>query len=73
MVTNQPQDSASDVSAEHGEVLVDGPDNVAVSLTPAAARETASRLMEKGDEASAQSSGAAGEPVGGDPGSAPRR
>ena len=39
-------DEASQVTAEQGEVQVDGPDGVAVSLTPEAARETAGRLTE---------------------------
>ena len=33
-------DSPSEVSVENGEVLVDGPNGVAVSLTPDAAVET---------------------------------
>lgn len=36
-------DEASHVSAEDGEVIVDGPDGVAVSLTPRAAAETSDR------------------------------
>ena len=35
----------SDVTAEQGEVLVEGPDGVAVSLTPDAAEETARRIL----------------------------
>lgn len=38
-------DEASQVSAEEGEVIVDGPDGVAVSLTPRAAVETSDRLL----------------------------
>lgn len=38
----------SEVSAEAGEVIVDGPDAVAVSLTPDAALETSQRLLEAG-------------------------
>ncbi|WP_243451046.1 hypothetical protein [Sphingosinicella sp. CPCC 101087] len=33
------------MSAEEGEVVVDGPDGVAVSLTPDAAAETSQRLL----------------------------
>jgi hypothetical protein len=39
-------DEPSKVEAEEGEVLVDGPDGVAVSLTPEAAVETSDRLLE---------------------------
>ena len=39
-------DEASEVEAEGGEVLVDGPDGVAVSLTPDAAIETSDRLLD---------------------------
>jgi hypothetical protein len=39
-------DEASKVEAEDGEVLVDGPDGVAVSLTPDAAAETSDRLLD---------------------------
>lgn len=38
-------DTPSEVSAEEGEVIVDGPDGVAVSLTPEAADETSQRLL----------------------------
>jgi len=40
MICNTP----SNVSHEQGEVIVDGPDGVAVSLTPEAALITAGRL-----------------------------
>jgi hypothetical protein len=35
----------SDVTAEDGDVIVDGPDGVAISFTPEAADETSSRLL----------------------------
>jgi hypothetical protein len=38
----------SEVAAEKGEVSVDGPDGVAVTLTPDAAIETSHRLLEAG-------------------------
>lgn len=38
-------DEPSEVVAEGGEVLVDGPDGVAVTLTPDAAAETSQRLL----------------------------
>lgn len=36
----------SSVTAEDGDVLVKGPDNVDVGLTPEAAEETSNRLLE---------------------------
>lgn len=47
-------DKPSDVSAEDGTVMVDGPDGVAVSLTPEAAEETSNRLLDGATEASEQ-------------------
>jgi len=47
-------DNASDVSAEDGSVFVDGPDGVAVALTPEAAQETSNRLLEQAATASGQ-------------------
>ena len=38
-------DDPSDVAAEDGVVIVDGPDAVAVSLTVEAAEETSERLL----------------------------
>ena len=50
----RPHDSPSDISAEEGEVLVDGPGGVAVSLTPGAAAETSQRLLFGAAEAQGQ-------------------
>lgn len=36
----------SDVTAEDGEVMVDGPDGIAISFTPEAAEETSHRLLD---------------------------
>lgn len=47
-------DEASSVEADDGEVVVDGPDGVAVTLTPEAAIETSDRLLEKGMTAAGQ-------------------
>ncbi len=44
----------SDVNAEQGKVLVEGPDGVAVTLTPDAAEETARRLVTAASEARLQ-------------------
>ncbi len=51
---NEPYDEASSVAAEEGEVMVNGPDGVAVSLTPDAAVETSHRLLEAGVTAQGQ-------------------
>jgi hypothetical protein len=50
----QPHDTASDIYAEEGEVLVDGPGGTAVSLTPDAAAETSQRLLYGAAEAQGQ-------------------
>ena len=44
----------SEVVAEKGVVMVDGPDGVAVTFTPEAAVETSERLFEGGIEAHGQ-------------------
>ena len=56
MASNAPHAHPSSVNAEDGEVLVDGPDGVAVAMTPDAAEETARRLMKAADEARRQGS-----------------
>jgi hypothetical protein len=40
-------DTPSRVTAAEGEVIVDGPDGVAYSMTPEAAAETSDRLLEQ--------------------------
>jgi hypothetical protein len=47
-------DQASEVAAEDGAVVVDGPDGVAVLLTPDAASETSDRLLRGAMEARGQ-------------------
>ena len=47
-------DTPSDVSAEDGEVHIDGPDGVAVSLTPEAAAQTSDRLLDGASQAQDQ-------------------
>lgn len=54
MTNRDPYDEPSDVVAEQGEVLVEGPDGVAVSMTPAAALETSDRLLKAGTMAHGQ-------------------
>ncbi|MDQ4087584.1 MAG: hypothetical protein M3177_06200 [Pseudomonadota bacterium] len=44
----------SDVMAEEGDVIVEGPNGVAVTLTPEAAEETARRMMLAASEARRQ-------------------
>jgi len=48
MTHEKSWDEPSEVVAEDGEVIVDGPDGVAVSLTPDAALETSERLLTGG-------------------------
>jgi len=44
----------SEVLAEQGDVIVEGPNGVAVTLTPEAAEETARRMMRAASEARRQ-------------------
>ncbi len=46
MRTDKVHDEASETEAVEGAVVVDGPDNIAILLTPAAAETTADRLRE---------------------------
>lgn len=46
-MNDKAYDMPSNVTAEDGEVMVDGPDGVAFSLTPDAAAETSDRLLEE--------------------------
>ena len=53
-IMDKPHNVPSDVTVENGEVMVDGPDGVAVSFTPEAAEETSARLRDaaaKADDA----------------------
>jgi hypothetical protein len=56
MCPPKPLDRPSRVAAEGGEVLVDGPNGIAISLTPEAARETSQRLAEGAAQAIGQKS-----------------
>jgi hypothetical protein len=47
-------ETPSDVGAEEGEVVVDGPDGIAYSMTPEAAAETSDRLLEQAATARGQ-------------------
>ena len=54
MDVSAPHDRPSHVTAEQGEVHVDGPDGVAASFTPDAAEETGHRLVTAASEARIQ-------------------
>lgn len=41
----RPFDTASEVTPIEGEVVIDGPDGIAASMTPDAAHETGERLL----------------------------
>lgn len=47
-------DEATEVTAEDGEVILDGPDAVDVKITPEAAEETADNLIKGAAEAAGQ-------------------
>ena len=46
MTRNRLYDEATEVTAKDGEVILDGPDEVDVKVTPEAAEETADNLVE---------------------------
>lgn len=54
MKLNPAYDKPSRVYAVHGEVVLDGPNGVGLSMTPDAAAETARRLARAAEEARAQ-------------------
>jgi hypothetical protein len=54
MRDNKTYSDPSKVVAKDGDVVVDGPDGVDVTLTPTAAVETSDRLLEAGVEAQGQ-------------------
>jgi hypothetical protein len=53
-MAKQTYDKPSEVIADDGKVLVDGPDGVDVALTPDAALETADRLTDEAARAAGQ-------------------
>ena len=55
--SNTPHKQPSHVTAEAGEVNVDGPDGVATSFTPDAAEETGRRLVDAASQARTQAEG----------------
>lgn len=54
MSPSKAYDEATNVTPVDGEVVLQGPDGVAVSMTPNAAKETARRLMEGAETAERQ-------------------
>jgi hypothetical protein len=52
--SNLPHTTPGEVAAEHGEVLIDGPNGLTTALTPDAAEETGKRLIDAADEARRQ-------------------
>lgn len=52
--TSEPEEVAGVATAEQGVVLLDGPNGVAISMTPEAAEETGRRLMAAAQEAASQ-------------------
>ena len=51
---NKPYDRSTEATAEQGEVMLDGPDGLAVSLTPEAAARTAEAIRDAAEEAHRQ-------------------
>jgi hypothetical protein len=49
-----PQTKAGVAAAEDGQVILDGPNGVAVAMTPEAAQETARSLLSAAEEAAHQ-------------------
>jgi hypothetical protein len=56
-MSNKPHDTPTKATAEQGEVLLDGPDGLAMSFTPHAAAKSAAALAREGGD----QSGASGE------------
>jgi len=50
-----PETKPGIATAEHGQVTLDGPNGVAIAMTPEAARETGRRLIAAADEAEGES------------------
>jgi hypothetical protein len=49
-----PCETPSDVTAEEGFVLIDGPEGIALSMSPDAAAETSDRLLDGATHAQGQ-------------------
>lgn len=57
MQSKRAYDEATKVSVEDGEIVLDGPDGVGLSMTPEAAEETGRRLMEAASRARGERDG----------------
>jgi len=53
-MSRTPHDTPTTASAEEGEVMLDGPDGLAVSLTPEAAKASAEAIADAADTAQRQ-------------------
>lgn len=53
-MSRKPYDTPAEATAENGEVMIDGPDGIAVSLTPKAAHESARKIERAAGQAEAQ-------------------
>jgi hypothetical protein len=54
-MSNKPHDIPTKATAEKGEVMLDGPDGLALSLTPSAASKSAEAMAKAADKAGKQS------------------
>ena len=59
MTAKSPFDQATNVTAEEGEVVLQGPDGIGLSMTPEAAEETGRRLLDGAGKARDQGEGRA--------------
>lgn len=55
-IPNEPEDHGGEATAEEGVVILDGPDGVAVTMTPEAAEATGRALLDAAEKAVGQSS-----------------
>jgi hypothetical protein len=53
-MSRTPHDTPTSASAEEGEVMLDGPDGLAVSLTPDAAAASATAIADAAEKARGQ-------------------
>ena len=53
-MSNKPHDTPTKATAEQGEVMLDGPDGLAVSFTPHAAAKSAEAMAKAATEAGRQ-------------------
>ena len=63
MPITEPQHAPGVASAEAGVVMLDGPDGVAVAMSPEAAEETGRRLIAAAEEARGQTPAAGDAPT----------